>query len=281
MLHPAGGHRRRRAGHRGAGGGVHDRDSVATAGGGGLVQLKVRVLVLEGGRHEGGRRRVEREGGRDRLGLLGGGRVGRDAGERGPLGGAVDGHQLTGPVSRAGGPGRRRTAAVTHIAVRQQVGAELEVVLEVEGFRRLKPGAESQERSRIGNLLHAAGAPELLPLGVLRHREPRRSPVPPVVAVRVRDARHGGGRVRMLGVIICRHIVWSVGEAEGGKARGAVRLVFNRAVLMLAGVVPSMCEVEAGYSSLKQTEAQGPVTWSNRENIVERVERLLCSLSGI
>lgn len=234
VLHPAGGHRRRGAGHRGTRGGVHDGDGVATAGGGGLVQLEVRLLALEGGRDEGGRRRVEREGGGDRLGLLGGGGVGRDARERGPLRGAVDGHQLTGPVSRAGGPGRRRTAAVTHIAIRQEVGAELQVILEVEGFRRLEPRAESQERRGVGHLLHAAGAPELLPLGVLRHGEPRRSPVAAVVVVRVGDAGHGGGRVRMLGVIICRHIVWSVGEVEGG-AGGAVRLLFSRAVMLAGG----------------------------------------------
>lgn len=213
VLHPAGGHRRRGAGHRGTRGGVHDGDGVATAGGGGLVQLEVRLLALEGGRDEGGRRRVEREGGGDRLGLLGGGGVGRDARERGPLRGAVDGHQ---------------------IAIRQEVGAELQVILEVEGFRRLEPRAESQERRGVGHLLHAAGAPELLPLGVLRHGEPRRSPVAAVVVVRVGDAGHGGGRVRMLGVIICRHIVWSVGEVEGG-AGGAVRLLFSRAVMLAGG----------------------------------------------
>lgn len=213
VLHPAGGHRRRGAGHRGARGGVHDGDGVATAGGGGLVKLEVRLLALEGGRDEGGRRRVEREGGGDRLGLLGGGGVGRDARERGPLRGAVDGHQ---------------------IAVRQEVGAELQVILEVEGFRSLEPRAESQERRGVGHLLHAAGAPELLPLGVLRHGEPRRSPVAAVVVVRVGDAGHGRGRVRMLGVIICRHIVWSVGEVEG-EAGGAVRLLFSRAVMLAGG----------------------------------------------
>ena len=77
-----------------------------------------------------------------------------------------------------------------------------------------------------------------------------------MVAVRVGDAGHGGGRVRMLGVIICRHIVWSVGEVEG-EAGGAVRLLFSRAVV-LAGVVPSY--VRGGSGTLQfetQTEAQG------------------------
>lgn len=137
------------------------------------------------------------------------------------------------------------------IVVRQQVRAELEIVLEIKGSRGLEAGAEGDKRRRVRHLLHGTARPEL-PVGVLGYREPRCSPVPAVVAVRVGDARHGGGRVRMLGIVICRHVVWSVGEAEGG-VRGAVRFLFNRAVV-LTGVVPSMCEVKAERSSLKHKQ---------------------------
>lgn len=87
----------RRAGHGDAGQRVDDGDGVAGAGGGGLVELEVarELRLVVGGRDEGRRRRVEREDGRDLLGLLGGRAGWRVARQRRPLRrAAVDGNKV-------------------------------------------------------------------------------------------------------------------------------------------------------------------------------------------
>lgn len=93
LVHATGGDGGGRAGHSDAGGRVDNGNGVAGAGGGGLVDLDARVLLV-GGRVEGRRARVQREAGSDLLGLLRGRRFGRVARERRALRGAVDGDEL-------------------------------------------------------------------------------------------------------------------------------------------------------------------------------------------
>jgi len=59
-----------RARHGDAGGWVDDGNGIATSGGGGLVKLEARMLVVVAGRDEGGGSGVEREARSDGLRLL-------------------------------------------------------------------------------------------------------------------------------------------------------------------------------------------------------------------
>jgi hypothetical protein len=153
VLHPSRRHGWWGAAHRYTSSRVDDRDGIATTASGRLVQLEVRGLALKRGGDERRRGRVEREGRCYALGLLRGGRIWRVAGKRGPFRRAVDGHQLTRPVSWARGSRRFRSAITTHIVVCQQVGAELEVVLKIEGSCRLKTSPEVHECVRVRELL--------------------------------------------------------------------------------------------------------------------------------
>ena len=93
LLHPGRRHRLRGARHGDASGGVDDGDSVAAAGGRGLVKLHA-VVAREAGRDERWGGRVEREAGSDSLGLLGRRGFRRVAGEGRALRCAGDGHIL-------------------------------------------------------------------------------------------------------------------------------------------------------------------------------------------
>lgn len=200
LMHSGGGHRRRRAGHGDAGGRVDDGDGITSAGGRGLVEFQ-RVLALEAGRDECGRGRVERESGRNRLGLLRGRRLGGVARQRRALRGAGDGDQLFGgPVRCTAAEGGMwlRQAAATHVDVRQQVGAELEVVFELKRTAGLELHAESGQRGRLVEVLHAAGAAELA-VGVLGDGEPRGAAVAAAAVVVV--VRHRG-RMRRLRIVV-------------------------------------------------------------------------------
>jgi len=84
----------------------------------------------------------------------------------------------------------------THVALRQQTGAELHVVLQIEGAASLELGAEDDEVHCVGHVAHAPLLAELLLL-VLGHRKPRCSPVPPAV-VAVAAYRRSGGRCVVL-----------------------------------------------------------------------------------
>lgn len=178
-LHAGGRHRGRRAGHGDASRRVDDGDGVAAARGRGLVELDARLLVVEAGRDEGGGGRVERESRSNRLGLLRGRGLGRVARERRAFRGAGDGNQ---------------------VGLGQQVGAELKVVLELEGAAGLELHAERGQGSRLVEVLHAASAAEL-PVRVLGDREPRRTAVATTAAVVVVVVRHGGG-VRRLRIVV-------------------------------------------------------------------------------
>lgn len=145
MLQPGRRHRRWRAGHGDASGGVDDGDGVAAPGSRGLMKLHARVLSLEARGNEGGRGGVEREAGCNGLWLLSRRGFGRVAGEGRALRSTGDGNQ---------------------VALSQKTRAELEVVLQVKGAASLKLGAESIHGSGFGKVFETA-SPTDLPLGVL------------------------------------------------------------------------------------------------------------------
>ena len=93
----------------------------------------------------------------------------------------------------------------TYIALGQQLGTELHVVLEVEGAARLELVAEAGHGDGLTELLHAAHATEL-PVGVLGDRQPRRPPVSPVVVVRGRGAGGCGLVVVVAELVVGRHV---------------------------------------------------------------------------
>lgn len=69
----------------------------------------------------------------------------------------------------------------THVALCQQAGAELHVVLELEGTAGLELGAECGERGGLVELLHAADTTELS-LSVLGYRHARCSAIATAMA---------------------------------------------------------------------------------------------------
>lgn len=93
----------------------------------------------------------------------------------------------------------------TYVALGQQLGAELHVVLEVKGAARFELVTEAGHGDRLAELLHATHAAEL-PLGVLRDRQPRRPPVSPVVIVRGRGAGGCGLVVVVAELVVGRHV---------------------------------------------------------------------------
>lgn len=93
----------------------------------------------------------------------------------------------------------------TYVALCQQLGAELHIVLEVKGAARFKLVTEAGHGDRLAEFLHAAHAAEL-PVGVLRDGQPRRPPVSPVVVVRDRGAGGCGLVVVVAELVVGRHI---------------------------------------------------------------------------
>lgn len=55
----------------------------------------------------------------------------------------------------------------THITLGDEAGAELQIVLKIEGTAELVLGAETRHGLRLGQLLHTSDTPELLVLRVL------------------------------------------------------------------------------------------------------------------
>ena len=100
-------------------------------------------------------------------------------------------------ASRAGSGGS------THVALGQQAGAELHVVLQVEGAAGLELGAEDGEVQGVGHVPHAALLAELLLL-VLRHGEPG---CPPVAAAVVAVAVYRRGRRRGVVLLVAMVVV--------------------------------------------------------------------------
>lgn len=84
----------------------------------------------------------------------------------------------------------------THVVLSQKTGAELKVVLQVEGTASLELGAESIKRGGLGKVLQAASAAHL-PLGVLRDGKTRGSAVAPIGVV----VGHGR-RLRRMRVVV-------------------------------------------------------------------------------
>lgn len=179
LLHPCGRHGLRRTRHCDAGRGIDDWNGVTTgASRRRLVQLQSRVVTLKRRRDECGRGGVEREGRRDSGRLLGGGRLGRQARQRGPL----------------------RRGNGESVAVCQQVWDEIQIILELERPGRFEFHAIiGKVVRRFRQLLHTPDTAKLL-LGILRDRQPRRSPVPSAM-VRMLDGGCGGRRrVLLVGV---------------------------------------------------------------------------------
>lgn len=76
----------------------------------------------------------------------------------------------------------------THIALGDEAGAELQIVLKIEGTAELVLGAEARHGLGLGQLLHTSDTPELLVLRVLGDGEPR-APAIPAAMVVVGDSR--------------------------------------------------------------------------------------------
>lgn len=90
----------------------------------------------------------------------------------------------------------------TYIALGQQLGAELHVVLEVEGAADFELVAEGRDDSGFREFLHAPYTPEL-PVGVLGYGEPRRPSVAAVVVVSRRRRR--SRRLVVSVLVVLRH----------------------------------------------------------------------------
>lgn len=208
LLHPCGRHGLRRTRHCDAGRGIDDWNGVTTgASRRRLVQLQSRVVTLKRRRDECGRGGVEREGRRDSGRLLGGGRLGRQARQRGPLrrgnGESLQSLLLvpTPKLKKSSDTvGCSSASGKAYVAVCQQVWDKIQIVLELK-----RPGCFELHAiigkvvSRFRQLLHTPDPAKLL-LGILRDRQPRRSPIPSAV-VRMLDGGSGGRRrVLLVGV---------------------------------------------------------------------------------
>lgn len=180
LLHSSGWHGLRRAWHGDASSRVDNGNGVATTGGWGLVKLHGGLLSVEAGRDEGGWRWVEGEARSNSVGLLGRWRIGRVASQGGTL---------------------RWTGNWNQVALSQQAGAELHVILKVERAASLELVAEGREGSRLSKFLHAADTTELT-LRILGYWKAGSSAISAAVVV----VRHWC-RVRWVSVVmvVCRH----------------------------------------------------------------------------